>query len=100
MRNKVFYTVFQNHVAEIVHQACRHLGVPERELWLRVYEVSDAVMKRLASDPEHADNALRDREALFGAEVGHKALTRMRLSEEGADVYVPVPNPLHRFDRL
>jgi siderophore synthetase component len=100
MRNKVFYTVYQNHVAEVVIQACKHFEVSERELWRSVYEVSDAVMGRLASDPEHAEDARRDREALFRAEVGHKALTRMRLSREGGDIYVSVPNPLYRFDTL
>lgn len=100
MRNKVFYTVFQNHVAEILLQTCKHVEVSEQELWRKIYEVSDAVFERLASDPEHAEDARRDREALFEAEVGHKALTSMRLSKEGGDRYVPVPNPLYPFGRL
>jgi siderophore synthetase component len=100
MRNKVFYTVFQNHVAEIILQASKHMGVTEQELWRKIYEVSDGVFERLVSDPEHADAALRDREALFEAKVGHKALTRMRLSTAGGDRYVSVPNPLHPFGRL
>jgi D-ornithine---citrate ligase len=100
MRNKVFYTVFQNHMAEIIRQARKHLDVPEQKLWQKVHEISDAVIERVASDPEHAEAAFQDREALFEAEVGHKALTRMRLSKEGGDVYVPVPNPLHGFDSV
>ncbi|MBA2711938.1 MAG: IucA/IucC family protein [Rubrobacteraceae bacterium] len=100
MRNKVFYTVFQNHIAEVLLQVCKHLEVSEQGLWRKIYEVSDAVFERLASDPDHAEDARQDREALFEAEVGHKALTRMRLSKEGGDRYVSVPNPLHPFGRL
>lgn len=100
MRNKVFYTVLQNHMAEVTFQTSKHLGVSERELWQEIHGIIDAVFERLASNPEHAEDALQDKEALYDAEVGHKALTRMRLSKDGEDRYVAVPNPLHRFDRL
>ncbi|MDQ3862692.1 MAG: IucA/IucC family protein [Actinomycetota bacterium] len=100
MRNKVFYTVFQNHLAEILLQVCKHFEVSERDLWHKIYEASNTVMERLASDREHAEDAFRDREALFRAEMRHKALTRMRLSRDAGDLYVSVPNPLHRSGGL
>lgn len=100
MRNKVFYTVFQNHLSEIVFQACKHLAIREQELWKEIYHISEGVFERLMSDPEQAKNVAADRKALYGPEMSHKALTKMRLDEREGDCYVAVPNPLHRFSRL
>ncbi|GAX90009.1 hypothetical protein EFBL_1635 [Effusibacillus lacus] len=98
MRNKVFYTVFQNHIGEIILQICKCFGVPERELWQEIRRISDEVFDRLEADPEHAEKAIADKEALYQAEVDHKALTKMRLAtEEKGYCYSTVPNPLHEF---
>jgi siderophore synthetase component len=97
MRNKVFYAVFQNHMGEIVLQACKGFGLSERELWREVSRLTNETFDRLASSPEHERDAAQDREALYKANVDHKALTRMRLAPEGGDRYAPVANPLHEF---
>jgi siderophore synthetase component len=99
MQNTVFYAVFQNHMAEVILQACRQFETSERELWREISRISDEVFEGLASDPEYAEDALRDKEALHGAEAYHKALTRMRLLPEKGHTkkYVAVPNPLHEF---
>jgi siderophore synthetase component len=97
MRNKVFYAVFQNHMGEIVLQACKGFGLSERELWREVSRLTNETFDRLASSPEHERDAAQDREALYKANVDHKALTRMRLAPEGGDRYAPVANPLHKF---
>ena len=95
MRNKVFCSVFQNHLGEIILQSCKHFGVPERDLWREIRRICDALFDEMGSRPEHAADAAADKEALFGAEVDHKALTTMRLHPEGGYRYARVPNPLH-----
>lgn len=92
MRRKVFYTVFQNHLGEVVLQASKGFGVPERALWREVRRTCDAVFEDLASRPD-AD-ALSDRKALYAPEVPHKALVGMRLQPARGDLHVNVPNPL------
>lgn len=96
MRNKVFCAVFQNQLGEIVLQACKHFGVPERDLWREIRRICDGIFDEIGSHSEHAADAAADREALYGAEVDHKALTAMRLNPEGGYRYARVPNPLHR----
>lgn len=95
MRRKVFYTVFQNHLGEVVLQASRSFDVPERELWREIRRVCDAVFKELAFRPACAADVLLDREALYAPEVPHKALARMRLQPARGGLYVNVPNPLY-----
>jgi siderophore synthetase component len=95
MRRKVFYTVFQNHLSEVVLQASRGSGVPERDLWREVRRRCEVVFQELTSRPACAADVLRDREALYAPEVPHKALTRMRLQPARGDLHVNVPNPLY-----
>ncbi len=95
MRNKVFCAVFQNQLGEIVLQSCKHFGVPERDLWWEIRRICDGIFDEIGSHPEHAANAAADREALYAAEVDHKALTVMRLDAEDDYRYARVPNPLH-----
>jgi siderophore synthetase component len=95
MRNKVFCAVFQNQLGEIILQSCRHFGVPERDLWWEVRRICDAVFDEIGSHPEHAADAAADREALYGVEVDHKALTAMRLNPKGGYRYAKASNPLH-----
>jgi siderophore synthetase component len=95
MRNKVFCAVFQNQLGEIILQSCKHFGLPERDLWLEIRRICDGIFDEIGAHPEHAADAAADREALYGAEVNHKALTTMRLDAEGGYRYAKVPNPLH-----
>ena len=83
MRNKVFCTVFQSHLGEIILQSCKHFSV-ERDLWREVSRICDKIFDEIGSQPEHAADAYADREALYAAEVDHKALTTMRLNPKAA----------------
>ena len=95
MRNKVFCTVFQSHLGELILQSCKHFDVPERDLWREVSRICDKIFDEIGSQPGHAADAYADREALYGAEVDHKALTTMRLNPKGGYRYARVSNPLH-----
>jgi siderophore synthetase component len=95
MRNKVFCAVFQNQLGEIMLQSSKHFGVPERDLWREVRRICDGIFDEIGSHPEYAADAAADREALYGAEVDHKALTTMRLDPKGGYRYARVSNPLH-----
>ena len=95
MRNKVFCAVFQNQLGEIILQSCKHFGVPEQDLWREVRRICDGIFDEIGSRLEYAADAAADREALYGAEVDHKALTTMRLDPEGGYRYARVSNPLH-----
>jgi D-ornithine---citrate ligase len=95
MRNKVFCAVFQNQLGEIILQSCKHFDVPERDLWREVRRICDKIFDEIGSQPDHAADAAADREALYGAEVDHKALTTMRLNPKGGYRFARVSNPLH-----
>lgn len=100
MHNKVFYTVLQNHCGELILQVCKYFGLGERELWQEIHRICEKVFDQLESLPEYAESVRIDREALYQAEVDHKALARMRLEPEGKEYsYAIVPNPLHEFRR-
>jgi siderophore synthetase component len=95
MRNKVFYTVFQNHFAELILQICKHIGAAEQELWAIIRKICDQVLTALAQDASIREDALSDRAALYQKQVDHKALTKMRLvKEEKGYCYATVSNPL------
>ncbi|GGK08480.1 hypothetical protein GCM10010123_43020 [Pilimelia anulata] len=82
LRAKVCYTAFQAHLAELVRRLGDTHGLGGDAAWARVRAVVDELS---AGDADHA--------AWVAPTVPHKALVRMRLAG-GADLYVPVPNPL------
>jgi D-ornithine---citrate ligase len=79
---KVAYTAFQAHLGEIVLRLTQTHRLPRSRGWPVIREIVDEV---LDGHPDHA--------FFTAATVPHKALTRMRLAENG-DIYVPVTNPL------
>ncbi|MGH3088813.1 MAG: IucA/IucC family protein [Rubrobacteraceae bacterium] len=95
MRRKVFYTVFQNHLGEVVLQTAKYSGVPENELWREIRRASEETFHRLALRPALARQTASDREALLAPITHHKALATMRLQPERGDIYTEVPNSLH-----
>ncbi|MNL52413.1 Ferric iron reductase FhuF-like transporter [compost metagenome] len=100
MQNKVFNTVYQNHLAEIALLLATHAGVPEARLWRVVHEVTAQVLETLEGQPEDAPAVRADRAALYRSVVPHKALATMRLRPDHEGYcYVSVPNPLADFDR-
>jgi siderophore synthetase component len=99
MRNKVFYTVFQSHLGEIIVQACGCSTISEADCWKEIAQVTKRILDRLAFDPACRCHAEEDRWRLFQKELDHKALTLMRLKKNSAgDCYRKVPNPLHGFE--
>ncbi|MES9684102.1 IucA/IucC family protein [Bacillus sp. AFS001701] len=98
VHNKLFYTVFQNHLGELILQVCKEFGLNERELWQEIHQICDQVFDKLKADPKLTKNVACDRESLYQMKVEHKALTKMRLdpTKKGYS-YAIVPNPLHEF---
>ncbi|HEY9898948.1 MAG TPA: IucA/IucC family protein [Pantanalinema sp.] len=100
MQNKVFNTVYQNHLAEIVLLLCAHAGVAEERLWRRVHDVTERILVALERNREDVPAVQEDRAALYRPVVAHKALATMRLRPDHPGYcYVDVPNPLAAFDR-
>ncbi|MGP3561864.1 IucA/IucC family protein [Geobacillus sp. BK01] len=94
-QNKVFYTVFQNQLGEIIRHICRRWGIAEEQGWTCVRRQCDAVFDELAKDPNLQTAVHEDRQALYRPLVDHKALATMRLQPEAKTYcFVSVPNPL------
>jgi siderophore synthetase component len=97
MQNKLYYTVYQNHLAEMILLLCKRYDLAEADLWHEIRRISDEVFSRLLADPATASRAAQDRDALFCPRVEHKALTSMRLAtEESGYCYATVANPLSK----
>jgi len=93
--NKLYYTLFQNHLGEIAQQLSRTFGADERQLWREVRRVCDQVFDRWRTVPALRECVEQDERALYQPKVEHKALTRMRLLPDGSGYqYAEVPNPL------
>ncbi|WP_446855128.1 IucA/IucC family protein [Halobacillus faecis] len=94
MHNKLYYTVFQNHLGEIIRQLVRYSGLAEDTFWMEVKRVVQEELARLALEDDLARQVADDRTFLFQPTVMHKSLTQMRLSNSKGDAYTEVPNPL------
>ncbi|WP_034645239.1 ferric iron reductase [Bacillus methanolicus] len=96
MRNIISYSVFQNHFAELITCVVRALGIDEEDLWKQIVAACKAVFTELKKDPNIAEQAEADEQALFQPMIDLKALTTMRL--RGDITFYPftkVPNPMH-----
>ncbi|WP_079477625.1 IucA/IucC family protein [Halobacillus salinus] len=89
MHNKLYYTVFQNHLGEIIRQ----LADDEAVFWGKVKEVCDETLDRLEREGLQEEVAI-DRAFLYQPTVMHKSLTKMRLTNQKSYHYTEVPNPL------
>lgn len=95
LRNKVFYSVVQNHLAELIAVIVRQVEIDEAKLWAPIVETARSVFRRLKEDPSAVEDAREDEQALFRPMLPLKALATMRLREEFAhDLFTEVPNPL------
>ncbi|MEC3885641.1 IucA/IucC family protein [Halobacillus sp. HZG1] len=94
MHNKLYYTVFQNHLGEIIRQLVRYSGLAEETFWLEVKRVVKEELDRLSRVKDLTTQVAEDRTFLFQPTVMHKSLTQMRLSNSKGDAYTEVPNPL------
>ncbi|WP_347861904.1 IucA/IucC family protein [Salimicrobium sp. PL1-032A] len=94
MHHKLYYTVFQNHLGEIIRQLTMETEVEEDVFWRIVREICDRVYKQL--EQEVPREAGEDYEFLTRKTVMHKSLTKMRLLGEKEDGFSEVPNPLNK----
>ncbi|MCA0988545.1 IucA/IucC family protein [Guptibacillus algicola] len=92
MHNKLYYTVFQNHLGEVIKQLVQYSGISEEAFWKRVKKVCDHTFDVLSADSE--ENVSLDRSFMYQSTVMHKSLTKMRLSSKKGDSYCEVSNPL------
>lgn len=95
MYNKVFYTVYQNHLGEMIQLISKCYGVNEGMLWTEIRELSKQICNQCQDSSQRELNVKRDLEEILKPEVQHKALTLMRLlPDEKGYCYAVVPNPL------
>ncbi|MBA2174929.1 IucA/IucC family siderophore biosynthesis protein [Halobacillus locisalis] len=94
MHNKLYYTVFQNHLGEIIRQLTTYGEVDESVLWQQVKKVCDQTLDTLAKEEGLHEQIAEDRAFLYQPTVMHKSLTHMRLTDSKAYHYTEVPNPL------
>jgi siderophore synthetase component len=95
LRNKVYYSFFQNHLAELIVAIVRHLNIDEQSLWREVAAVSRRVFAALKCVKDLKQIAADDEEALFCPMLSLKALATMRLRDYVTDyAFAKVPNPL------
>lgn len=94
MHNKLYYTVFQNHLGEIVRQLVKFYGLAEDELWSMVKQISNETFGKLAQDKGLEQNIVKDKAFLYQPQVKHKSLTKMRLTNGKGYSYSKVDNPL------
>ncbi|WLD92623.1 IucA/IucC family siderophore biosynthesis protein [Alkalihalobacillus sp. AL-G] len=92
MWNKIYYTVFQNHLGEFIVQLCQYSELSEGLLWEKVRNACDESFKSLLSQDIYSSK--KDSERLYKPCVEHKALTKMRLYPDHGYCYSTVPNPL------
>ena len=92
MYSKAHYTIFQNHLGEIIRLLVEASGVFEGEFWTLVKEACDDIFSSLSH--EVPVNVIEDRQFLYHKKVNHKALTKMRLRPSAGYLYADVENPL------
>ncbi|WP_027953656.1 IucA/IucC family protein [Halobacillus kuroshimensis] len=96
MHHKLYYTVFQNHLGEIIRQLSEWTNAGETWFWDVVKQQCEQILDELAVD-EASDKAVKeDRDFLYQPVVMHKSLTKMRLTNSQGYGYNEVPNPLGR----
>ncbi len=97
VRNKVFYSVMQNHFGELFIHVSRFYKTDEQLLWNIVKRVTQNIFIDLQKDPHYTQNAAADYDVFFAEKVDYKALTLMRMMGEAHSYfYVKVDNPLYK----
>lgn len=93
MHEKMFYTVYQSHLGELIIQLCNQYRLSEDSLWKKVGEISRQILEQIAQNPLFTDQSSQDQAFLFQNQVPLKALTMMRLFPD-KEQYCQVANPL------
>ncbi|ELY43028.1 IucA/IucC family protein [Natronorubrum tibetense] len=98
---KLYYALFQNHLAELLATISYELDVDERACWLRIREQCEQAFEVIRAEGAVPDERIgRDERALFEDPTPHKALTAMRLRGKRHEyVTSEVSNPLFSADR-
>ncbi|RKD95363.1 IucA/IucC family protein [Halopiger aswanensis] len=98
LHRKLYYALFQNHLAELVATIAHALPVDERDCWALIREECERAFARLRDDPAVPNARVRrDERALVADPATHKALTAMRLRGKRHEyVTSEVSNPLAR----
>ncbi|MCA1012782.1 IucA/IucC family protein [Halobacillus halophilus] len=94
VHNKLYYTVFQNHLGEIIRQLVLYSGLEEKDFWKQVKLTCEKTFENLRQDPNLREAVEEDRAFLYQSSVMHKSLTKMRLTDSKEYGYNKVPNPL------
>jgi siderophore synthetase component len=95
LQNKVYYSFFQNHLAELIAAIVRHSEIDETSLWHEVTAVVLQTFSELKADVALRERAEVDESALFRPCLALKALATMRLRGDVTDyTFRSVPNPL------
>ena len=96
LHRKLYYALFQNHLAELVAAVSADRAVDEAACWEAVRAACETAFDRLLADPSLPDDRVRrDRRALYADPATHKALTAMRLRGKRHEyVTSEVSNPL------
>ncbi|SFF83571.1 Siderophore synthetase component [Halobacillus alkaliphilus] len=94
MHNKLYYTVFQNHLGEMIRQLVQYSGQEEKYFWKQVKLTCEKTFESLGEDPKLREAVREDRAFLYQPAVMHKSLTKMRLTDSKGYGYNQVPNPL------
>ncbi|WP_162414489.1 IucA/IucC family protein [Haloarcula salina] len=95
-REKLWYSLFQNHLGELIGRLVATEPVDADDCWSLVRGRCERVFDRLAADRSVPDvRVSADRESLFAPRLVHKPLTAMRMTgSNGEQPYTTVSNPL------
>ncbi|WP_137289604.1 IucA/IucC family protein [Natronorubrum halophilum] len=98
---KLYYALFQNHLAELVATISHDPGVDERACWKRIRERCERAFEAVRAEGDVPEDRIRrDERALFEDPTPHKALTAMRLQGKRHEyVTSAVSNPLSATGR-
>jgi siderophore synthetase component len=97
---KLYYALFQNHLAELVATLVEETPLARGDAWTEVATVCRDAFDRLRADGDVPDARVdADEAALFADPLPYKALTAMRLQGKRHEyVTSRVSNPLTGFD--
>ncbi|UWG46596.1 Siderophore synthetase component [Halanaeroarchaeum sp. HSR-CO] len=95
LHRKLYYALYQNHLAEVIATLAHETDVEEATLWEIVRERTERTFAALRTAGVPTARVDRDEAALFAEESVHKALTAMRLQGKRHEyVTSRVANPL------
>ena len=97
---KLYYALFQNHLAELVATLAFECDADESACWKTIADVARDAFADIRTDPDVPSSRVeRDENSLFESTMSHKALTAMRLQGKRHEyVTSTIPNPLAQHE--